>query len=112
MARNHLLKTPPYPVEEALKILGKNLRTARIRRSLTIQEVAEKIGAGVRAIADAEKGKPSASSATFIALLWTYGLLKDVCALADPSLDKEGLALALSKEKVRARKSKGLNNDF
>jgi len=42
-ARNPLLAAPPYPVEKALKKLGANLRTARLRRNLTIQEVAEKI---------------------------------------------------------------------
>lgn len=37
---------PPYPVEQTIKRLGVNLRTARLRRNLTIQDVAEKIGAG------------------------------------------------------------------
>ena len=58
MARkNKLLETPPYAVEQALKHLGANLRTARLRRNLTIQDVAEKIGTGPRAVGDAEKGK-------------------------------------------------------
>jgi DNA-binding XRE family transcriptional regulator len=57
VARNTLLQAPPYPVENALKQLGANLKTARIRRNLTVQEVAQKIGTGVRAIYDAEKGK-------------------------------------------------------
>ena len=35
-ARNKLLTAPPYPVEKTLKGLGANLRTARLRRNLTI----------------------------------------------------------------------------
>jgi hypothetical protein len=35
-ARNQLLEAQPYPVEQALKRLGQNLRTARLRRNLTI----------------------------------------------------------------------------
>jgi hypothetical protein len=65
VARNTLLEAPPYPVEAALKRLGHNLRTARIRRSLTVEEVAKKIGTGVRAVSDAEKGKPRTSAAPF-----------------------------------------------
>ena len=112
MARNTLLEVPPYPVEGALKRLGENLRTARIRRSLTIEQVARKIGVGVRAVFDAEKGKPSTGAAVYTALLWTYGLLSDFEMLADPSRDAEGQALALSREGSRARRRKGLNNDF
>ena len=112
MARNTLLEVPPYPVERALKQLGNNLRTARIRRSLTIEQVARKIGVGVRSIAAAEKGKPSTGVAVYTALLWTYGLLNDFEMLADSSRDAVGQTLALSREGVRARRRKGLNNDF
>lgn len=112
VARNTLLAAPPYSVEKALKRLGGNLRTARIRRSLTVEEVAQKIGTGVRAIYDAEKGKPSTSIATYVALLWVFDLLNEFEMLADPSHDTEGLALALSQEGKRASRRKGLNNDF
>jgi transcriptional regulator with XRE-family HTH domain len=37
-------------VEQALKRLGANLRTARLRRNLTLRAVAEKIGTGARAV--------------------------------------------------------------
>jgi len=50
-----LTEVPPYAVEGAIKRLGQNLRTARLRRNLTIQEVADRIGTGMRAVADAEK---------------------------------------------------------
>ena len=66
-ARNKLLAAPPYPVERALKHLGGNLRTARLRRNLTIAEVAEKIGAGARAIAAAEAGKAATGAAVKVA---------------------------------------------
>ena len=67
-ARNKLLTAPPYAVEQSLKRLGADLRTARLRRNLTIDDVAEKIGTGPRAIGDAEKGKPSTSAAVYAAL--------------------------------------------
>lgn len=112
VARNQLLKAPPYPVEQALKRLGNNLRTARIRRNFTIEEVAEKIGTGRRAVMDAEKGKASTGIGVYTALLWVYDLLGPLDELANPTTDEQGLTLAFAKEKKRARKSAGLNNEF
>ena len=113
MARKNLLTSnPPYPVERALKRLGMNLRAARLRRNLTIDEVAEKIGTGRRAIIGAEKGQPSTSAAVYTALLWTYDLLGPMEALADPATDSEGRALANRRERARAEKPAELDNDF
>lgn len=111
-AKNTLLMAPPYPVEKAIRRLGKNLRTARLRRNLTISDVAEKIGTGTRAVSDAEKGKVSTGIAVYTALLWAYDLLSSMDALADPTSDPEGLALAKSLERQRARDSMGLDDDF
>lgn len=113
MARkNSLTDAPPYAVEQALTRLGANLRTARLRRNLTIAEVAAKIGTGVRAVMDAEKGKPGASAAVYVALLWVYDLLAPMAALADPATDEEGLALLRGRERARSRPRQGLDDDF
>ena len=112
MARNQLLQTPPYPVEQALTRMGQNLRTARIRRRFTIDEVAQKIGTGRRAVSDAENGKPSTGIAVYAALLWVYDLLSPLADLASPAKDEQGLILAAAKEKNRVRKSEDLDNDF
>lgn len=111
--RNTLTAAPPYPVEASLKALGANLRTARIRRGLTIADVAARIGAGPRAVADAEKGKPSTGIVVTVALLWAFGLVEQLADLCSPESDKEGTALALAREKPRRRRpSEGLDNDF
>jgi hypothetical protein len=112
VAKNKLLTAPPHAVEQALKALGTNLRTARLRRTMTIDDVAERIGTGPRAVMDAEKGKPSTGAAVYMALLWVYGLLPPAETLADPARDKEGLAHESGKGPSRARKSGGLDNDF
>ena len=113
VARNSLLSNPPFAVEQALKRLGANLRTARLRRNITIQDVADKIGTGPRAVMDVEKGKPSAAVATYAALLWTFDLLGQLDEIADPHRDVEGTALARSRERSRARPGKsGLSDDF
>lgn len=110
--RNKLLTTPPYSVDQALKRVGNNLRQARVRRKLTIEEVAEKIGTGRRAVMDAEGGKASTGAGIYAALLWVYGLLPSFEELADPLKDEEGIALASRRENRRARRSGELDNDF
>jgi transcriptional regulator with XRE-family HTH domain len=112
VARNPLLQAPPYAVEQVLKRLGENLRTARIRRQYTIAEVAEKIGTGRRAVMDAENGKASTSIGVYTALLWAYDLLQPLEDVANPAKDAQGLVLANAKQKTRARKSGGLDSDF
>jgi len=111
-SRNALIQAPPYPVEQAIKRLGANLRTARLRRNLTIEEVAEKIGTGPRAVSDAEKGKVSTGIAIYTALLWAYDLLGAMEDLGDPARDAEGLALARTHERARARHAEGLDDEF
>ena len=111
-AKNILIQAPPYQVERTIKRLGSNLRTARLRRNLTIGDVAEKIGTGPRAVSDAEKGKVSTGIAVYIALLWAYDLLGQMSEVADPAFDEEGLSRSLSKDRARARAKEGLDNDF
>ena len=113
MARkNTLTQAPPYAVEQAVKQLGANLRTARLRRNLTIAKVAEKIGTGPRAVSDAERGKISTGIAVYTALLWAYDLLGPMSSLADPAKDEESLALASKRERARGHEPEELDSDF
>jgi transcriptional regulator with XRE-family HTH domain len=110
---NQLFQALPYAVEEALKRLGQNLKMARTRRRLTMAQAAEKIGTGVRAVSDAEKGKSTTAISTYIALLWIYDLIGDMKDVANPLKDEEGLRLAMLKETRRGQALKAeLDNDF
>ena len=110
--RNKLLQSPPYPVEQAMRELGENLRVARIRRNMTIVDAAERIGTGPRAVMDAEKGKAATGMVVYAALLWLYDQLNQLEEVGDPSKDKEGLALEAVNARRRARRSKGIDSDF
>lgn len=112
MRRGHLLSTPPYEVEAALKRLGADLRTARLRRNITLAEVAERIGASREVVGEAERGKPSTSMAVYTALLWTYGLVERLGGLADPATDDEGVRLASLRERRHARSPQAPDDDF
>jgi transcriptional regulator with XRE-family HTH domain len=110
--RNPLLAAPPYQVDRALKAFGANLRTARLRRNLSIEDVAAKIGVGRHVVADAEKGKPSTGIAIYAGLLWAFGLADQLAQVADPEADEEGRLLAKGRERLHARTPKVLDNDF
>src|SRR4051794_30669928 len=112
MRRTLLLTAPPFDVENALKRLGANLRTARLRRNLSLVEVSAKIGVGREAIAEAEHGKPSTSVAVYAALLWAYGLVDQVTEVADPTTDEEGRRLASRRERRNARTPRALDDNF
>lgn len=112
MQKNQLFEAPPYAVEKALLRLGADLKTARLRRNLTIQEVAEKIGTGIRAVSDAEKGKITTSIGIYAALLWVMGLLEQLDDVAKPTNDLEGQTLISLRDKERARHSGDLDSDF
>ncbi|MDZ4836967.1 MAG: XRE family transcriptional regulator [Candidatus Melainabacteria bacterium] len=95
-----------------MKRLGQNLRIARIRRNLTIADVAERIGTGPRPVMDAEKGKGSTGFVVYAALLWLYDQLGQLEGVADPTQDFEGLVLESARARSRASKPRGLDNDF
>jgi transcriptional regulator with XRE-family HTH domain len=111
-SRNQLIAAPPYEVERALKTLGQNLRTARLRRNLTLAEMAERIGVGRHVVAAAERGKPSTGVAVYAAMLWALGLGDELARMADPLTDEEGLRLARGRERVNAYPRRALDNDF
>jgi transcriptional regulator with XRE-family HTH domain len=113
MAKLNTIHTaPPFAVERSLKTLGKRIRTARLRRKLTLADAAAKIGTGIRAVRDAENGRASASIGTYWALLWAYDLLGPTEDLADPAKDVEGSALDTKRARGGGRSTKALDNDF
>ncbi len=109
---SHLSTSPPYAVEEAVRRLGANLRTARLRRNLTMSDLASKIGVDRHVVGDAEGGKLTTGVAVYAGLLWAMDMLGPMDARADPRSDSEGLALARDGERARARSGGGLSDDF
>lgn len=112
MHRGHLLNSPPYEVETSLMRLGADLRTARLRRNVTLAEVAQRIGVSREVVGEAEHGKASTGIAVYAALLWSYGLVARLGSVADPATDDEGLRLASLRERRHARAPRALDDDF
>jgi transcriptional regulator with XRE-family HTH domain len=109
---SNISKSPPVAVENALGRLGRNIRTARLRRKLSREVLAERIGISRYVMADIENGKPTTAIAAYLGALWALGLLNDVLALADPDRDEEGKILERARSPKTAPKRRVIDDDF
>lgn len=110
--RTTITTCPPAAVEDALRRFGDNLRTARLRRRLRIQDIADRLGSSRFTVASVEKGKPGASAAAYFGVLWALGLLDDATRLADPDRDEEGKVLESARLPTQAPRRGRLHGDF
>ena len=104
--------SPPAAVEEALRRLGRNIRTARLRRRLPQTALAERMGVSRFVVADVERGKPTTGVAAYVGALWVLGLLNDLYEVADPDRDEEGKTLERARSPRRARGRQSLSDEF
>ena len=101
-----------FGVEELLQQVGQNIRTARIRRNLTILELANRVHVDERTISRLEKGDPSINFKNLVTVLMVFGLEDSVFDIAHPNADEVGRALELQKQPKRVRKMDQLSDDF
>jgi transcriptional regulator with XRE-family HTH domain len=110
---SRIAQSPPAAVEAILTQIGRNIRTARLRRNLRLEDLAERVGLSRYVMSDIEKGKPTTSVAAYIGALWGLGLSDGLDTIADPDLDREGKALEGSHApKTASKRRKALDNDF
>jgi len=104
--------SPPAAVEDILNRLGRNIRTARLRRKLSMEELAERVGISRYVLADIERGKPTTAIAAYLGALWVLGLHRDMREVADPDRDEEGKILERARSPKTAPKRKTIDDDF
>lgn len=77
-------RTPPtHPsVQRQIEALGQRLRAARMRRSMTQETMAERVGVSIPTIGKLENGDPSTSLATMLRALTVLGLSGDIDLIA------------------------------
>jgi len=77
-------RTPPtHPrLQRQIEALGQRLRAARMRRSMTQEVMAERVGVSVPTIAKLEAGDVSTSLATMLRVLAVLGLTGDIDMIA------------------------------
>ena len=93
--------------------LGSRIRTARQRRRLRLADMADKTGLSRSTIEAVERGALGTSLGSYLAVLGAMGLARELDLIADPGLDRDGLALELSVTDKRIRVRPGpADNDF
>lgn len=99
-------RTPPtHPsVQRQIEALGQRLRAARMRRSMTQEIMAERVGVSIPTIGKLESGDPSTSLATMLRALTVLGLSGDIDLIAaHDSLGRELQDSALRRSNAPAR---------
>lgn len=106
------MQQPPAALEQALTRLGRNIRTARLRRNWRLEDLAARMGVTRFTVADVEKGKPGTSAAAYLGALWALGLLEQLTPVADPDHDSVGKTLEAVRAPRVARRPGLLDDDF
>jgi transcriptional regulator with XRE-family HTH domain len=105
-------KSLPLEATERIKELGHRLRLARIRRGMSIADVAAKAGINRNTLSALELGKQGVAMGVYVTVLWALGLDRTLGGVAHPDADTHGKTLEASRRPVRVRKSQKSRNEY
>ena len=94
----------PRKLERNMQIVGEQIKLARLRRNLTIAQLAERATCSPLTVARIEKGVPTVAIGIYLRVL--YALQLDDCILAIAQQDPIGRTLQDLSLKHRERASK------
>lgn len=101
----------PREVLKHLDELGQRVRTARLRRRMGTEDLAQACGIGRRTLYRIESGEPGIALGTFMSVLWKLGLLDTISGVANPDTDEHGKILEAASRPQRVR-APAADNDF
>ncbi len=91
--------------QSILRQLGRDLRSARLRRRMAVADLALRAGTSPSTIARLEKGEPGIGIGTLADVLIVLGLAERLAGLVDTRLDEVGMALTDQSLPKRGRTS-------
>lgn len=100
MKKEHVLS---MPARRALKKLGVDIRSARIRRRITMAIMSERANITPLTLARVEKGDPSVSFGTYVSVIFILGMIDKIYNLLDSSEDSIGRLLEEERLPKRVR---------
>ena len=80
MGRSQTVLLPQQ--KKRLRLMGEQIKLARLRRSLSIELVAERAGVSRQSVASVEKGSPSVAMGIYANVLLALGLQGDLLLVA------------------------------
>ena len=94
----------PRKLEEKMKVVGEQIRLARLRRDLSIAQVAERATCSPVTISRVEKGAPTVAIGIYLRVLYALQLDDDILLLAQKDEMGRGLQDLRLKQRERASK--------
>lgn len=94
----------PRKLEQKMEIVGEQIKLARLRRNLSIAQVAERATCSSLTISRIEKGTPTVAIGIYLRVLYALQLDDDILFIAQE--DKLGKSLQDLNLKTRERASK------
>lgn len=100
----------PLPVIRALRKLGADIRTARLRRRITTKTLAERAAISRTTLNKAEKGDAGVAIWVYANILFVLGLIDKIATVAQAKEDSIGLVLEEERLPLRIRPRKTSDN--
>lgn len=104
MAKKTMGTKLPRKLELKLQTVGEQIKMARLRRNLTMEQIAERATVSRLTVSRVENGSPTVSFGVYARVLFALQLEDDILQLAKD--DEMGRTLQDLNLKVRARASK------
>ena len=104
MAKSTMGTKLPRKLEQKMQVVGEQIRLARLRRNLSVAQVAERATCSPLTVSRIEKGVPTVAIGIYLRVLYAMQLDDDILSLAKD--DKLGRALQDMNLPQRKRASK------
>ncbi|MDY0182422.1 MAG: helix-turn-helix transcriptional regulator [Proteiniphilum sp.] len=104
MAKNTMGTKLPRKLEQRMSIVGEQIKLARLRRNLSIAQVAERATCSPLTVSRIEKGAPTVAIGIYLRVLYALQLDEDILLIAKE--DRLGKSLQDLTLKSRERASK------
>jgi transcriptional regulator with XRE-family HTH domain len=104
MTKTTMANKLPRKLEQNMQIVGEQIRLARLRRNLTIAQVADRATCSTLTVSRIEKGSPTVALGIYLRVLYALQLEDDILLLAKD--DILGRNLQDIKLKIPKRASK------
>lgn len=105
MAKSTMGTKLPRKLEEKMRIVGEQIRLARLRRDLSVAQVAERATCSPLTVARIEKGMPTVAIGIYLRVLYALQLDDDILLIAkEDALGRQLQDLALSNRQRASKK--------
>ena len=105
MTKSTMCTKLPRKLEEKMRIVGEQIKLARLRRNLSMAQVAERATCSPLTVARIEKGTPTVAIGIYLRVLYALQLEDDILMIAkQDELGRRLQDLALTSRKRASKK--------